>query len=168
MCVYHKYNGNGWHCPACALARRYLHLCDMGAGSKMFLLANYNDMEKCSDITNEDVSKALKVAATILDYPTTKGIPINHIDTHSLWSGGANALSLAGYLDTQIQKMGHWRGATFNDYICKELASLSKGMSTSMKRKFDFVNIVGNAFNTITNDLIDHEYGINVSAAVAA
>ncbi len=37
-----------------------------------------------------------------------------------------------------------------------------------MKRKFDFVNITGNAFNTITDDLIDREYDINVSVASAA
>ncbi len=41
-------------------------------------------------------------------------------------------------------------------------------MSKSMKKKFDFVNIAGNAFNTITDDLIDREYEINVSAASAA
>ena len=44
----------------------------------------------------------------------------------------------------------------------------SKGMSKSMKTKFDFVNIAGNAFNTITDDLIDREYEVNVSAASAA
>ncbi len=44
----------------------------------------------------------------------------------------------------------------------------SKGMSKSMKTKFDFVNIADNAFNTITDDLIDREYKVNVSAASAA
>jgi hypothetical protein len=37
-----------------------------------------------------------------------------------------------------------------------------------MKTKFDFVYIAGNAFNTITDSLIDREYDINVSAASAA
>ena len=41
-------------------------------------------------------------------------------------------------------------------------------MSKSMKTKFDFVNIAGNAFNTITNDMINREYEVNVSAASAA
>jgi hypothetical protein len=41
-------------------------------------------------------------------------------------------------------------------------------MSTGMKRKFNFVNIVGNAFNTITDVLIDREYEVNVSNAAAA
>jgi hypothetical protein len=86
---------------------------------------------------------------------------------HSLRSGGANALSLAGYSDTHIQKMGHWRGATFKEYIHVELACFLEGMSTSMKKQFNFVNITGNAFNTITDDLIEREYEVNVSAASA-
>ena len=61
-----------------------------------------------------------------------------------------------------------WRGATFKECIREELVCFSKGMSKSMKKKFDFVNIAGNAFNTITDDLIDREYEINVSAASAA
>ena len=64
--------------------------------------------------------------------------------------------------------MGWWRGATFKEYIREELACFSEGMSKSMKKKFDFVNVAGNAFNTITDDLIDREYKVNVSAASAA
>jgi hypothetical protein len=64
--------------------------------------------------------------------------------------------------------MGRWRGATFKEYIREELACFSEGMSKSMKKKFDFVNIAGNAFNTITDDLMDRAYEVNVSAATAA
>jgi hypothetical protein len=60
---------------------------------------------------------ALKMAATVLDYLTAKGILIKRIDMHSLRSGEANALSLAGFSDTKIQKMGRWCGATFKEYI---------------------------------------------------
>ncbi len=49
----------------------------MRANSKTFLLAYYDDKGHRRDITNKDVSKELKVAATTLDYPTAKGIPIN-------------------------------------------------------------------------------------------
>jgi hypothetical protein len=135
-----------------------------GADTKTFLSAYYDDKGQRGDITNEDVSKALKAAAAVLEYPTMKGIPIDRIDTHSLRSGNANALSLSGYSDTQIQKMG----VTFKEYIQEELASFSEGMSESMKTKFDFVNIAGNAFNTITDALIDREYDVNVFAASAA
>jgi hypothetical protein len=41
-------------------------------------------------------------------------------------------------------------------------------MLTCMKRKFDFVNIVGNTFKTITDVLSDREYKVNVSNAAAA
>ena len=96
---------------------------------------------------------ALKLAATILEYPTVKGIPIDRIDTHSLRSRGANALSLAGFSDTEIQKMGWWRGATFKEYIREELACFSEGMSTKMKQKFHYMNVAGNAFRDITAKL---------------
>jgi hypothetical protein len=155
VCVFHESNGEKLHCPVRALTRRYLYLRDMGADAKTFLSAYYDDKGQCRDITNKDISIALKAAAATLDYPTAKGIPINCIDTHSLRSGGANALSLAGYSDTQIQKMGRWRGATFKEYIREELACFFEGMLTSMKKKFDFVNIAGNAFNFITDELID-------------
>jgi hypothetical protein len=140
----------------------------MGADLKTFLSAHYDDKGQHSNITNKDVSKALKAAATVLDYPMAKVIPVDRIDTRSPRSGGANALSLARYLDAQIQNMGPWRGATFKEYIQEELACFSQGMLTSMKKKFKFVNIAGNAFNTITDNLIGREYEINVSMASAA
>jgi hypothetical protein len=168
VCVYHEANGDSMHCPVSAIARCFLHLRSRGVDSKTFLSAYYDNTGKWSDVTNEDMSRALKSAATVLDYPTAKGIPIDCINTHSLRSGRANALSLAGYSDTQIQKMGWWRRATFKKYIRKELACFSEGMSPSMKRTFDFFNIAGNAFNTITDDLLHREYEVNVSAASAA
>jgi hypothetical protein len=64
--------------------------------------------------------------------------------------------------------MGRWRGATFKEYIREELACFSEGMSQSMKTTFDFINIAGNAFNIITDNLLDREYEINISTATAA
>jgi hypothetical protein len=64
--------------------------------------------------------------------------------------------------------MGRWRGATFKEYIWEELAGFSAGMSQSMKQRFNFINIAGNAFNVITDDLLAWEYEINVSTTAAA
>jgi hypothetical protein len=83
VCVYHESNGASMHCPIRAITRRFLHLRSRGADSKTFLSAYYDDMGKRFDVTNEDVSRALKSAAAVLDYPTAKGIPIDRIDTHS-------------------------------------------------------------------------------------
>ena len=124
-----------------------------GASATTFLSTYWMDGVRL-DVTAENISRALKSAAAELQYPTTKGIPIERINTHSLRSGGANALALAGYSDTQIQKMGRWRGATFKEYIREELACYATGMSKDMKRKFNFVNIAGNAFTDINEDTL--------------
>jgi hypothetical protein len=81
-----------------------------------------------ADVTAENISRAIKFAATELQYPTNKGIPISRINTHSLRIGGANALTLVGYSDKQIQKMGQWCGATSKEYIREELACYARGM----------------------------------------
>ena len=111
-----------------------------------------------------DVSKALKVAAKLLNYPLSRGIPISSVDTHSLRSGGANALALSGYSDTQIQKMGRWRGKRFKEYIRDDSACYSVGMGTSMKRNFKFVNIAGNVYNDVTEECITNEYDVAPAA----
>jgi hypothetical protein len=166
--IYHKTNGDSLNCLIRALRQRYLHLHKHQADSKTFLSAYFEEGGKRLDVANKDVSKAIKCAGTALEYPTTKGISIARLDTHSLRSGGMNALSLVEYTDTHIQKMGRWCGATFKEYIHKELACFLDGMSTSMKKQFEFGNVAGNAFSKITDELMEWEYNINVSTACAA
>jgi hypothetical protein len=105
VCVYQEANGEGYNCPVRALGRRYVHLQQHGASATTFLSKFWMDGVRL-DVTVENISRALKSAAAKLQYPTTKGIPIDRINTHSLCSGGANALALAGYSDNQIQKNG--------------------------------------------------------------
>ena len=157
VCVYQEANGEDINCPVRALGRRYCHLMAHGASRKTILSAYYHGGKR-GDVTSNHISTALKIAATALEYPILKGIPIERINTHSLQSGGANALALAGYSDTQIQKMGRWRGATFKEYVRNELACFSSGMSRDMKQKFGFVNVSGNAFSDITDACINAEY----------
>ena len=59
---------------------------------------------KRKDLNDDNMSASLKFATTALNYPSLKGIPIDIADTHSLESGGANALSLAGYSNRDIKK----------------------------------------------------------------
>jgi hypothetical protein len=132
VCVHQEANGKAFNCLVRALARQVVHLRENGGDTKALLSAFYVD-ETHNDVTGEDVSKGLKMVTMLLHYPTTRGIPIKCIDTHSLHSGGANALALSGYSNMQIQKMGRWKGATFKEYIREELACYSVGMSTNMK-----------------------------------
>lgn len=94
-------------------------------------------------------------------------MPIDLINTHSLQSGGANALCLSGYSNMEIQKMGWWRSATFMEYIQEELACFSMGMSTNMHKKFSFVNVAGGMYTDVTNELIHTPYSKNVLALAA-
>jgi hypothetical protein len=83
-----------------------------------------------------------------------KGIPIEPVDTHSLRIGGAYASALSGYLNMHIQKMGRWRGETFNEYVREELHCFSDGMAKNMKQCFHFVNVTGQAFHDILLDTL--------------
>jgi hypothetical protein len=168
VCVHQEANREAFNCPVKALARRVIHIHENGRDQKALLLAIY--VEGVSyDVTGDDISKGLKMAATLLNYPPTRGIPIKRVDTHSLRSGGANALAMSGCSDTQIQKMGRWKGAMFKEYIREELACYSAGMSSKMKQNFKFVNISGTAYNDVTGKCLEEDYNINLSmAAVAA
>jgi hypothetical protein len=165
VCVYQECNGDPIYCPVRALGRRYVHLRTQGATNHTIISAYYHAGQQF-DVTSEHISTALKQAATALEYPLVKGIPIERINTHSLRSGGTNALALSGYSDTQIQKMGCWRGATFKEYVRNELACFSSGMSRDMKTKFGFVNVLGNAFSDITDACINADYFAPSTVAV--
>ncbi len=105
------------------------------------------------------------MAAMLLNYLSTRGIPIKRINTHSLRRGGVNALALSGYLDTQIQKMGRWKGTTFKEYIREELACYLAGMSLKIKQHFKFVNISGNAYTDVTGRCLEEDYNVNLLVA---
>ena len=64
-------------------------------------------------------------------------------------SGGANTLSLVGYSDRYIQKMGRRRGETFKEYIREELNVFAEGMSTTMKQYFKIFNIYVGAYSEL-------------------
>ena len=151
-------------CPVRALGRQYVHIRTNSPNSSTFLSAFFVRTARF-DVTDGDIRRSLKQAAIALHYPEFKGIPIERIDTHSLRSGGANALSLAGYSDREIQKMGRWRSATFKEYIREELACFSAGMSTSMKRHFHFVNIAGGVYTDVTEQVIPLPYNSAIQVA---
>jgi hypothetical protein len=165
--VYQQHNGDALRCPVRAITRQVIHMCINNAAGTDYLSTYFVDGIR-QDVTAEDISKHLKLAAGLLNYPMQKGIPIEWVDTHLLRGGGANALALSGYSDTQIQKMGRWRGATFKEYIREELANYSDGMSRAMKTKFNFMNVAGNAFRDITETVMCMEYNTEFLTAVAA
>ena len=88
--------------------RHYIHARHHIAGTKgwsTFMSAVWENGVRYG-VSDKDMSENLKWAAEQMDYDGRCGIPVDRIDTHSLQMGGANALALAGYSDTQIQNMG--------------------------------------------------------------
>jgi len=134
----------------------------MASDWETFLLA-YFDPKGRHNVTDKDISLALKAGATSLNYPEEKGIPVDKVDMHSLLGGGANPLSLASYSNREIQKMGQWQGKTFMEWIWEELACFSKGMSGDMKRRFGFMNIAGGHFREVTALVVAMDYNLDVS-----
>jgi len=162
VCINHHVNGDSYYCPVKALGRRIVHIREHSNDGDLGICAFFNG--GCQfDVNDNDIRQALKFAAAELDYPE-RGIPIDRVDTHSLRSGGANALSLAGYADRAIQKMGRWRSSTFLEYISDQLSAFSKGMSTSMSKVLGFVNIAGGVSHDVTSIAINSNYN---SAAAA-
>ncbi len=159
MCIHQEATDNKDCCPVVALAQQYIHICNHTNDFTTPLLAYFVDGE-CYNLTDKDISAALKMSATILQYLSTKGIPIERVDTHSLRSGSANALS-----NTQIQKMGRWQGATFKEYIWEELACFSTRMLRSMSRTFNFVNIARGVYHNVTNAVVVTDYSTPAAAA---
>jgi hypothetical protein len=147
VCVHQEANGKTVLCPVRALGRQYAHIIHNTHDNATFLSAFYI-MGARFDVMDNNIRTSLKTAATLLSYPTTKGIPIDRIDTHWLHSGGANAHSLSGYRDREIQKMGRWRSATFKEYITEQLSCFSSGMSCNMKMQFTFVNVEGGVYHS--------------------
>jgi len=168
VCIHQECNGDLYHCPVRALGRRYTHLRNHGATPQTFISTYYEQTKGQWNVTDKDISSTLKLAAIALEYPSRRGIPLDRIDTHSLRSGGANALALNGYSDREIQKMGRWRGATFKEYIREELHTFSTGMSRKMRRRFNFVNIAGGVYHDVTSEIISTQYTINAVGIRAA
>ena len=170
-CIFHFANGHDACCPVRALARRYIHIRQHTSDTSAPLSTYFTNGCRFN-LKDSDVRAALKMGATTLNYPELCGIPIDRVDTHSLRAGGANALSLAGFSDTEIQKMGRWRSDTFKEYISEGLAVFSEGMSKEMgKKHFQFVNVQGGVDSDVgglvdvTQALINTPYEIVAAAA---
>ena len=166
VCIFHFSNGDDVTCPIRALGRRYCHIRQYSSDTEEKLSAYFVNGVRYY-LKDAEIRERLKMAAVKLDYPA-RGIPIGSIDTHSLRSGGANALHLSGYSDREIQKMGRWRSDTFKEYIRENLSVFSQGMSKAMQKSFKFVNVHGGVdsdITEVTDAMIASPYEVCASAA---
>ena len=83
------------------LGRPFVSIRQKISNRKTYLSEYWVDGKR-KDVTDDNMSAALKFASTALDYTYLKGIPVERLDTHLLRSRGDNELYLAGYSDINI------------------------------------------------------------------
>jgi hypothetical protein len=105
VCVYQQTTGNPIHCSVRALGQQYQHLQENKAMNKTFICAYWMDGQ-AYNVTDDNISKALKRAAATLQYPLYRLILIKQFDTHSLRIGGARPLALNGFFRNAYPKNG--------------------------------------------------------------
>ena len=149
VCINHEHNLDEINCGVRAIERRYCHIRKHTNIANTTLFTYFENGKPCC-ITDQDIRDAVKMAARALDYEGTRGTPYNLINTHSLRIGGACALALAGYDDTQICKMGRWRSQAFREYIRENLSNYAEGMSKAMKKCHYFVNIDSGTYTDVS------------------
>lgn len=69
------------------------------------------------------------------------GYDLSRVGSHSLRSGGAMQLKLAGYDHDMIRKLGRWRSDTYLKYIQSQIGELTAGVSRAMARLTWFHNV---------------------------
>ncbi len=163
VCIYHETNEEEYNCLIQAsLGQWYTQNISNNHGSPKTLLSVLYTHDQQFDLAPDNMIGTIKLIATALNYLPNKVIPITSINTHSLQSGGMNVLALSGYGNTQMQKMGQWQGATFNEYIQEELACYSARISSDVRQKFIFFYVTAHAFHDVTNQRLLNALNTNL------
>jgi hypothetical protein len=165
VCVNHEANGDEYNCGVKAIGRLYCHIRKHTTDPSTPLFTYFDEKDQKCTVSNQDIREAIKMAATECDYPHAcqSSSSIKLINT--LRIGGACALALAGYSDTQIQKMGRWRGETFKEYVRENLSNYAEGMSKAMMKKHYFVNINSGTYTDVSSICETTAFGQRVAVA---
>ena len=141
-CIHHgALEGQIFACPVKSMARRVTHIWVHTSDGTALLCAYLNSVGR-GYVTDRDMIFHMKFAASKLGYPR-RNIPLDRMDTHLKWAGGACAMKLAGFDDESIRKMGRWLplSNSFLEYIQQQLLGLYQGMATKMSRIAIFTNM---------------------------
>ena len=135
--VHHEAIGS-YLCPVAALARR-LHNIMQGSPtcpiSTVFHLTKHP-----TRVSDRDITTAVRWGAT-RDGLLERGYTITRVSSHSLRSGGAMALKLAGESSDTIMRVGRWTSLTYMTYIHAQIGALAKGLAWRMSKHHTFHNV---------------------------
>jgi hypothetical protein len=123
-------NGDG----VVSAARRYLHLCNHNAPPETPICAYYTpDSPLPTSISSRHVTFTLREEARKIGFQKLGFFP-HEIGSHSLRSGGAMTLHLAGVSEHTIKIIGRWRSDAFLIYLQGQIASFTKGVAAAMSQ----------------------------------
>ena len=117
-----------------ASACRFIHLRDNGAAPNTPICTYYPSHGSTpSSIPSRHITSTLRIAAKKLGFQKLGFFP-HEIGSHSLRSGGAMTLHLAGVPEHTIKIIGRWRSDAFLTYLQGQIATFTQGVAAAMAK----------------------------------
>lgn len=137
--LYHDLSDDPLMCPVKAAAVLLFHLRGMPACTP---LGTYQDTNGSSvnRVRASDIRAMIRLGA-VNDRLDDAGYDLSRIGSHSLRSGGAVRLKLAGASDDLIKKLGRWSSQTFERYIQPYIGPLTRGWAARMRVPLRYWNV---------------------------
>jgi hypothetical protein len=135
--VHHEAIG-GALCPVAALARRINNIA--GKSSTCPISFVCHKTKPSTRVSDRDITTAVRWGA-VHDGLLSHGYTLKRVSSHSLRSGGAMALKLAGQSSDTIMRIGRWTSNTYMTYIHSQIGALAKGLAWKMSRHHTFHNV---------------------------
>jgi hypothetical protein len=135
--LHHTKAGNTTFCPVWAAA----HLVHELQGQGHAPLGTFVDERgHTSRVQASDIRSAIRAGAVATQLELC-GYDLKRIGSHSLRSGGAMHLKLAGHDNDIIMKLGRWTSNTYLHYIQSQIGELTAGIATDMARLLHFHHV---------------------------
>jgi hypothetical protein len=136
--LHHTSSGDSMFNPVKSAARLVHALQPSGANAP---LGSFVDEQgRTQSVSAAEIRAAIRVGA-VGDNLESCGYDLKRIGSHSVRSGGAMHLKLAGYDDDIIKKLGRWTSNTYLDYIQTQIGNLTANIATSMARVLRFHHV---------------------------
>jgi hypothetical protein len=136
--LHHSSSGNAILDPVKSAARlvHSARACAKGASLGTF----HDDQGRPRSVSAAEIRSTIRQGAA-LDNLEAYGYDLKRIGSHSLRSGGAMRLKLAGKDDDVIKKMGRWSGNTYLRYIQTQIGELTADLATAMAQTLRFHHV---------------------------
>ena len=118
--------------PVTAGARRFIHLRSNNADPDTPICCFFaTPTSPIASVNSQHITDTLRIAAKKLGFQMLGFLP-HEIGSHSLRSGGAMTLHLAGISEHTIKIIGRWRSDAFLIYLQGQIASFTAGVAAAM------------------------------------